>query len=613
MTRATVPMSELVTGEEFQSEIVKILERSRNAAVKHKGEFITIGPVDCEEGTSVFAKYLGGDQHYGLCLTESVRHERYVEFVENILSTLITDEVPEPDETSIAEVEEVSETGLGTAKFGETEVELGPINAEPGDYIEVIGVSETAVKVVNPDHRGKNYTTRFSIITGNRDTLAAEVGDEFEIAITDVWGDQPMGAYRDVPIVFPEAEVAIGQVVKGKITGFGRDTAIGTVTEVTDEIRRIPNAGLWARIQWLTDAGFPTENTLQHFASEFIEVSPDRLPAEVEHLREALIAEGIRLAVSRKTSPEGDARVHVIALKHWVSHKLDDLLSDPDEEDGDDESGWFRDILDKPPGPRLTSLAELFELKGGFYAPTPTRAVMLNDSKAVLVSAHPTADLIDRGLNITIRGTTRRVINTSREELQAKDVTIQSRDQYLGTEQTDSFDESALQELISTRPIEPWNPGPDWLGYQGNITYQYDFDADPVVVTRDDTALSLWKTQPEFGAGNYWLKIDSDDSESKMISIPYNVSREVCLLIDQMAGDPREIQITEADNEIRISCGFKLPTTQVRWLQALDARFDEPKHGQTHWRLPADDHDAVLPVLSQLPIRIRTTQGTQAQ
>ena len=157
----------------------------------------------------------------------------------------------------------------------------------------------------------------------------------------------------------------------------------------------------------------PESIDLVEFAEDFLEVDRDRLPSDKDALRRALIADAIRMAISNApTMEDGWSRIHTNSLRHWVERKLEAVLVATGlEEDASDElvEDWFQAVLRESKGPNLKFLGEVLELKQGYYAPAPTRAVLGTDSGAILISGRPTSDFTGTDLAIYINGITRHI------------------------------------------------------------------------------------------------------------------------------------------------------------------------------------------------------------
>lgn len=600
----------LEAGDIFTAE-VEMVTRSGLGSVQKGHDTITIGPVNCKKGTQVQLKYLGERKinpnttvRNAMVLTEGVIADGYEEYIEGILDVLIPDAPPAPDEVTYTKIDDVDDRGIGYSEMGGTRICLGPVTAGPGDIVKIEGVTEETAKILTSDYRGENYDIRFNMLSNQYHKLPISEGDEFTTAITEINDGTPIGHVKNISITFPDDDAAVGQKIEGRISGFSGDQVIGKIIEKYDEVVRVENAGHWARVQWLRQHGFGDE-PMQTFAAEFLEVDPAVLPDTDEHIRDTLIAEATRLGLQDKAGNDADSgyvRAHVAGIRHWVLHKLEPILGRPDDEDN-----WFRDVLSERTGPTLTFLGDLMKLSNGYYAPGPTRAIMTTASEAVLVSGQPSSYFLDRGLDLEFRGISRIITDTSEDALKEVDIPVQPLEDYIDANDVGTFDADYLQQFIEMRESQEWTPSDDWEAYLGNIGYGFDWGDDTYEVTTEDgMSLSLWKQPVEFGGDEFWLKIDPADefSETEMVWVPYRYRRQVCLVLDDIGGLTRRAELSQLDDGVRLSCNFPPPRPQVRWLNAIGARWENPKHNKIYWQLDAANKKSVEQTFSKLAVDI---------
>lgn len=247
------------------------------------------------------------------------------------------------------------------------------------------------------------------------------------------------------------------------------------------------------------------------------------------------------------------------------------------------------------------------KLSNGYYAPGPTRAIKITESEALLVSGRPSSHFLDRGLEIEFKGISRVFSNTSEEDLEAKDILVQSQKTYIDAENVGNFDYEYLQEFISMRENLEWKPSADWEAYLGNIGYGFNWGDDVFEVTTEDgTLISLWKSPVEFGGDEFWLKLDPADSmtNAEMVKIPYKYRRQVCLLLDDISWLTRRVELTPMEGGIRLSTKFPPPRPQGRWLNAIGAQWEESKQDKIHWRLDPADKESVEQAFRKLAVNI---------
>ena len=605
----------LEPGERFTKEISYVTKNGK-ATVTEGHDTINIGPVTCEKGRRVRLKYLGEheelqqDVGFALCLTEEVLADNYNEYFRNIRKELIPDRPPKVDEEAYVEIDEIGDRDLGVTILGGQRVELGPVRGNAGDMVRVIGVSDTFAKVLTESARGENYEHRFKILSRQYDDLPVSKGEDITTTIAQREEDSLIGYVGNLPIRFPPEDAEIAQKIDGRITGYDRDQVIGEITETYDEVGRIQHADHWARMQWLKNAGFD-ENPFRDFAVAFLDADEDQLPDDETHLRDTLIAEALRLAMADKIR-QSDAsypRAHISGIRHWVVHKLAAVLGKPGENttgQDDDESDWFKSVMSERTGPTITFHGDILQLSEGYYAPAPTRAVMISDSEAVLVSGDPSTTFLDSNLNIEFRGISRVITNTSQEELEATGIPIQSQDEYVGLDETTLMTKADLEAYVATQPRETWAREQAWEAY---TEYGFQPDEEPLTVTLDSgDRVSFWRVPVEYGTDAYCLKLQDPDPERdntpEMIAVPSRYRKQVCLTIDTLSGVPQGVDLEPYGSDVIVNCDFAPPRPQMRWLHAIGAEWLETSARQLQWRIDSGDANSVKDVFAELPVSI---------
>jgi len=90
-------------------------------------------------------RYLGADSvagtsiHFALCLTEEVLADDYKDHIRRHVSGLLPDQPPQEEKQTYIEIDKIDEYGLGLAVAGGELVELGPVQADEGDLVHVVG------------------------------------------------------------------------------------------------------------------------------------------------------------------------------------------------------------------------------------------------------------------------------------------------------------------------------------------------------------------------------------------------------------------------------------------------------------------------------------------
>lgn len=610
-------MRDIRPGETFEGE-VHITPRSNIGSIRlpvREKHFLTIGPVSCESGTVVRVQYMGGasedDPGYGLCLTEAARAENYHEdFIQNIEDQILADTSPAFREVALAKLDHVNEHGIGYIDFDDARICIGPVDESVpiGEILELRGEQGDFATITNEDKRGENYESRLAILSGKYNQISLEPGEPIKTAITELRDSDPLGYIDNIPVRFPGTDIDRARVVKGEITGFDYDTAVAEVVEITDEVRRLADAGQWARLHWLKQAGFDPHQPLKDFAESFIGVPRSQLPDSLERLKDALIAEAIRYALldHRMNEDQDEIRIHTNALRHWVVRKLDALFETPEEDDD-----WFRKVLTDGPDLSLTFTGDVIELGGGYYAPGKTRLVKVGDTEAALVSGEPTKQFLEYDLDIDIRGHARVVTGIDGNNLADLGLPVQPQDKYLNSDVLPITSPADLEALIVKGTANNITPEDGWQCYQINTGYGFKW-GDPEVETTlssDGAKVSLWQDDPEHGQPNYWIEYTGPDGDTKWVLLPNRRKKEACLALNMAANRPKHADLVERRDGVEIRCGFSPPGRQQRWLNVIGAQWLEPDHDSLRWQIPDSCVSSVHAIFEELPITV--TSKTQ--
>lgn len=597
----------LEVGDLFSGKVH--LTKKGTGSVKVDNTTVSVGPLTCEEGAHIQLKYIGEREvngmhlQYAICLTEDAITNEYEDYLDQIIDLLLSDGLPSTGEVTYARVARF-EGEVAFASLGEYEVCLGPVNSDIDELVQIEGYSNSYAKVLTESARPENYDLQFKILTEQTDELPIKVGDEYSSAVSEFVDGTPVVYVKNIPVKLPGCEANLGQKVDIELDGFNSLYAVGKVLELHDEVSRIDNPGHWARMQWLRESGYGTD-PFPKFASDFIGVPANQLPEDDDLIKNALIGEAFRLAFADKAqgSSEEFPRAHISGIRHWVVHKLSTILGDPDK---DENEQWFIDTLKEGQGPTLTFLGDVIELSNGYYTAGPTRAVMTSDDEAVLVSGQPTQSFRNRGFEVEVRGLSRVLKNTSEEEIEEAGITLQTVGGYTGTDAQPEYDLSYLQEFISARNLQDWEGDATWTAYSGSSGYGFDWDDTPVEVQLSDGRIvSLWQRPIEFSANEYYLQVSSDGEEAaKMIQVPIQYYKQICLIFDAEIGVSRRVEFGEARDGIHLMCNFSPTKSQMRWLTAIGGKWRGYHQGSLHWLLEPSAVESVAETFESLPVTI---------
>jgi hypothetical protein len=286
------------------------------------------------------------------------------------------------------------------------------------------------------------------------------------------------------------------------------------------------------------------------------------------------------------------------------------VLGEPTADAEEDDHGWLMNTLSKGDGPTMTFLGDVLSLSHGYLTLGQTRAVMISQSDAVLISGHPTESFVEDGLEVTMRGLSRVVENTSRSELRDAGIPIQARSEYAVD---DEYDQQYLVEFLDGKEHAMWQGTDEWVAYVGESGYGFEWREDPLEVDLGDGRLiSLWKEPVEFGSDEYHLRVQPQGEPPRSVGVPRQQYKQFCLLIDHLTGRQRVVSLSPLAQtaEQHLACTFPPPQAQVRWLNAVGAEWRGARNNQLHWVVPADACDSVVSVFERLPVELRTGEDT---
>lgn len=600
----------LETGDLFTAEI-SYVSKSGIGSVQYDGETISIGPVTCGKGTTVYLRYLGEEPDeemsakLALCLIDDVIAKNYDEYIERLIGgLLIGKEPPDVGVVTYARIDQIKHGDLAVCSYEETDIWLGPVTADVGDLVKIEGLTSDVARVLSSEYWGENYDTRIRILANQTDDLPVTVGREYTTGVRFIEDNEAVCSVQDVPVRVPSDSVFNGQKIDIEIVGFNRDYAVGSIVQTYDKTIRVENAGKWARLQWL-EADFGSD-PLIGFTAEFLGAEREQLPDAENRVQTALIAEAIRYAVQAYSEQDegGYPRAHISGIRHWVSHKLGPLLGELD-----DGRSWFRETLDDGVGPTLEFLGDVMKLKGGYYAPGKTRAIQSPGGDAILISGEPTLKFIEQGFDIQFRGLTRIIPDSDSHELEAAGIPCQSQAGYLDVDDAQPFDSEYLIEFIASLDEQPFQPADDWETYKGRTGYRIEWGDDQFTATLDSgQRVSLWRAPIEFGRDEYWLRRESVDGDTvKGLRVPNQYVKQVVLALDAINGLPRQVDVSQVDDRAIVNTEFSPPSAQMRWLAAIGAEFIEPRQNRLRWQFDASHIDSVKSAFDHLAVTVNDT------
>ncbi len=344
---------------------------------------------------------------------------------------------------------------------------------------------------------------------------------------------------------------------------------------------------------------------LRKFTSKFLKVDIDKLPENQVVLKRALISNAIRFAISKeKNTNNGWPRIHINKLRHWVERKLNAIIH---AFGNDSEEDWFLNILQESKGPNLIFLGDIIKLTKGYYTISSTRIVKNKDESPILISGLPTPYFANTPIDVKPLGIARAVKNTKPKSLDKMNIPIIPKEKYVGIDKKQSFNEGYLMKFIDNHPLEPWSPRKDWVGYKGrSFSSIFEWGNDPQTVEIQGKKISFWKQENEYGVDKFWLKVIKNNQKEKMVQIPLQLYKQICLIIDKASRKKRVVKFRKniTDGKVQISCTFSPPSAQYRWIFAIGGRYKGFHSGKFQFEIPSNYSDSTKQIFNKLPIVI---------
>lgn len=344
--------------------------------------------------------------------------------------------------------------------------------------------------------------------------------------------------------------------------------------------------------------------TLLEVASAFFKISRSDLPTDKQVLKEGLVAEAIRFSLATSEADENGWQTrHIHSLRSWVGRKLRALI--PEVVSPSAAEDMFMKTLRDGVGADLLFLGDIIELGNGYYAPSPTRVVVITEEISLLVSGLPTSLFVQEGLGVCVGGISR-TIQASAATLRSEfNIPIQDRASYIGLRRAKGLNEASFEAFVQGERRRSWTEAGNWTCYQGNRGgYGFNWGHRLHTISSPFGLLSLWKATEEFGITEHWLRIKHQNKD-EMVRIPRPLLRQLLLLLDRWEDTPRDVIFLESEQGAVIKTQFPPPAAQTRWIHAVGGRWIGSKDGWIRWSVPRDALESTVEVFDLLPVRIK--------
>ena len=347
----------------------------------------------------------------------------------------------------------------------------------------------------------------------------------------------------------------------------------------------------------------PKTDVVWRVASEFSGVPLDQLPQSRASICESLIAESVRIALQEASpAPPEWPIAHIVTVRAWVTRKLRGVLPGVRDKESDEVGKVLRSGL----GQNLEFLGDVLFLASGNCMPAPPRAVPLGDARFLLVSGLPSRRFVEAGLKLQFHGVVRWIIGATNEDLQRVGIPIQSRETYAGLDRDLTDPRTFLQNCLAENAKTKVGSLAGGEYYFGNVHDSYGFEFGTISrrVETSDGSLGIVRTPREWEQSNYWLRFDSSEGVTEVVSIPRPDWKKAALAFDALAGYPRLAVLSQEGSETILSLNFSPPESVMRWILALGGRWLGSVMNRIRWRIPTASAENLRDVLSGLWLKI---------
>lgn len=329
---------------------------------------------------------------------------------------------------------------------------------------------------------------------------------------------------------------------------------------------------------------------LADFASELFQIRQDNIPDDEDSLKNAVLAEIIRLAMDTKNLEVGEndwPTLHILSLRNWVKRKLQAVKPDI--------SNRYQEVISN-----IVFTGDLIELSSGYYSPAPTRVVPIYENTWLLVSGLPTHYFNAAGYEVKITGLGRQISEKEGADVIKTSFQIQNREDYVGAFK---FDWSYLKSILKKDDEIPWRRGKkeSYQGNDGSYDFKWGLTRNPYQSTPLGT-IGMYREKHEHNKTSYWLR---DRREGSMINVPTKIFKHICLLLDQIQGDSRTIYFKRSKKSSTVEMSFPPPGAQLRWLYAIGAIWIGSKGGRIRWRISSETVPSTIEIFRKLPVEIK--------
>jgi len=297
----------------------------------------------------------------------------------------------------------------------------------------------------------------------------------------------------------------------------------------------------------------------------------------------------------------------------------------------------LRESKDRSPeGPNLEFLGDVLCLANGFYAPSPTRAIKLNDTDWYLISGRPTTDFVHMGFDIQVCGIGRVIRDARIQDLDDWGIPVEKLEEYLGLPYGIEEPNGIIDLLVRLEEIKNIIRKNDWEAYtgsrktmcvQGYKGFVWVRDpSKPLTISCNGRTLAFWRSpimcESHVVGFDYWLMIENEnannsDPENKqtigVIKIPRKMWKWVCISFDNIAGNPRASYIEQFTDGYLLSFNFYPPASIWRLLFLSHAEWYGHKDYRPTWKINEDAYPEMVRILNRVGLKVNGTSQQQKE
>lgn len=339
---------------------------------------------------------------------------------------------------------------------------------------------------------------------------------------------------------------------------------------------------------------------------------------------QSIVAEFIRYGLQKSIIENNDhIPIHILSLQNWVYKKLRCIYSSADSSD----FSLFDSVLSEGPGPSLEFLGDVISLSNGYYLPSPTRAIKINETTWTLISGLPTTVFLNAGIQIRVKGIARWLININETELINHGIPIQTLESYIGLGESKDVT-SLLDQIIENETKIKWSQEQGTEAYTGipkSNGYGFDYwGSKPLEVNHSKGILSLWRMKKTWGGYDYTLTVKTPIKNPKpqliykngreswtilyfdniAITLPISHYKKICLALDMLSNRKRIVFIKKENDDVNISIKFSPTVELMRYLHAIGYWLGYENQA-LNWKAPSGNLDQAIEIFNYVGVDVQ--------